>query len=77
MNGTLSRFVRAHFTMFIDEEADHFQDRSKQLIFPSQSAVCKSAKTIVVKIYPRMKGETFYNSDERSQFLDVQHNFRK
>ncbi len=53
-----------------------FSDRSKQLIFLSQSAVIKSVMAMVVKIYPRMKGGASHNSDERSEFLDVQRNFR-
>ena len=78
INAILRRFARAHFTSIIDEGADLFHDRSEQHVLPSQSAVTKSIKAMVVKIYPKMKGwDSSNNTIERSAFLDVQRNLRR
>ncbi len=74
---TLQRFVRAYFTLLIDEGAHLFQDRAGQ-VFQNGCAVTKSVKATVVKIYPKMKGwDSSTNPAERSAFSEVQRNLRR
>ena len=78
INDILQRFVRAYFTSMVEEGTSLFRDRAEHTLLQNGSALTKSIKATVVKIYPKMKGwDSSTNPAEKSAFGEIQRNLRK